>query len=435
MEQPLIPLSERMRPAAVDDFVGQEHLLDKGKLLRHMIEDRELYSIILWGPPGSGKTTLAHIIARASGSHFVPLSAVTSGIKEVRELIQKAIQNKKLYGTRTILFIDEIHRFNKAQQDAFLPHVERGDIVLIGATTENPSFEVVAPLLSRTKVLVLKPLTMPELKLILQRAISNHEKGLGGMHIITGDDVLEFILQHAQGDARIALNTLEIAVMMTPPDSAGNRVLHAGTVEEALQKKMLLYDKNGEEHYNLISALHKSLRDSDPHASLYWLARMLEAGEDPLYIARRLVRFASEDVGNADPRALQIALDAKEAFHFIGLPEGNLALAQATLYLATAPKSNAVYTAYSAVARVIRDTGSLPVPLHIRNAPTTLMQELEYGKGYKYAHDYPGAIVDQDHLPEKLIGRRFYFPGERGFEKTIRERMDYLEKKIKKQKE
>lgn len=435
MEQLSIPLSERMRPTAIDDFVGQEHLLDTGKILRHMIQDHELYSIILWGPPGSGKTTLAHIIAHASKSLFVPLSAVTSGIKEVRELIQNAIQNKKLYGRRTILFIDEIHRFNKAQQDAFLPHVERGDIVLIGATTENPSFEVVAPLLSRTKVLVLKPLTGRELKIILQRAISDHEKGLGDLHIVAGDEVLEVILQYAQGDARVALNTLEITVMMTPPDKSGNRVITAAVVEEALQKKMLQYDKSGEEHYNLISALHKSLRDSDPHASLYWLVRMLEAGEDPLYIVRRLVRFASEDIGNADPRALQITLDAKDAFHFIGLPEGNLALAQATLYLATAPKSNAVYTAYSAVERTIHETGSLQVPLHIRNAPTRLMKDLEYGKGYKYAHDYPEAIVDQQHLPEQLIGKKFYFPIERGFEKTIKERMDYLEGKKKKRKE
>ena len=336
------PLSERMRPAKLDEFVGQDHLLGAGKLLRRMMEGDELYSIILWGPPGTGKTTLAHIIAAASNSLFMPLSAVTSSIKEVREIIAQAIKDKKGNGRQTILFVDEIHRFNKAQQDAFLPHVERGDIVFIGATTENPSFEVISPLLSRTKVLVLKALTDASLKKILKRALADADRGLGRLALRAEDDVLEHIIAYSQGDARVALNTLEIAAGIAPKGSGGMRELTQEIAEEALQKKMLLYDKAGEEHYNIISALHKSMRNSDADAALYWLVRMLEAGEDPLYIARRLVRFASEDIGNADPRALQIALEAKEAFHFIGLPEGKLALAQATIYMATAPKSNAL---------------------------------------------------------------------------------------------
>jgi putative ATPase len=429
MENNLVPLAERMRPAFIDKFVGQEHLLGKGKLIRHMIDSGDLFSVILWGPPGTGKTTLARIIASASNSLFVPLSAVTSGIREVRQVIHEAAQNRKSSGQQTILFIDEIHRFNKAQQDAFLPHVEKGGIVLLGATTENPSFEVVSPLLSRTKVLVLKPLTEMQIKQILEQALDDREKGLGELNVSAPVDVLEHIIEYAQGDARVALNTLELAAAMPSPDKNGQRVLTQNTVEEALQKKLLLYDKSGEEHYNIISALHKSLRGSDAHASLYWLARMLEAGEDPLYIARRLIRFASEDIGNADPRALQVALDAKEAFHFIGLPEGKLALAQAVIYLATAPKSNALYTAYSAVEQTIGKTGSLPVPLHIRNAPTKLMKNMGYGKGYKYAHEYQDAIVDQDFLPEQIKRNKFYFPSERGFEKIIKERMEYVDNK------
>jgi putative ATPase len=424
-----IPLSERMRPGRLEEYVGQEHLLGKNKLLRRMMEGQELYSIILWGPPGTGKTTLAHIIASASQSFFMPLSAVTASIKDVREIIARAILNKQEQGRRTILFVDEIHRFNKAQQDAFLPHVERGDIVFIGATTENPSFEVISPLLSRTKVLVLKPLAGENLKTILQRALTDEERGLGRLHAHASDEVFEYITAFSQGDARVALNTLEIAAGITHPDTQGRRELTLAIVEEALQQKMLIYDKAGEEHYNIISALHKSMRNSDADASLYWLARMLEAGEDPLYIARRLVRFASEDIGNADPKALQIALEAKEAFHFIGLPEGKLALAQATVYLATAPKSNALYTAYGRAAQAVEQSGALPVPLHIRNAPTALMKNLDYGRGYKYAHDYAEGIVDMECLPEELAGRKFYYPSDRGYEKIIRERMEYIRKK------
>ncbi|MBN2109403.1 MAG: replication-associated recombination protein A [Deltaproteobacteria bacterium] len=420
-----------MRPGRIEEYVGQEHLLGKNKLLRRMMEGAELYSIILWGPPGTGKTTLAHIIANASQSLFMPLSAVTSSIREVREIVSQAILNKKAHGRRTILFVDEIHRFNKAQQDAFLPHVERGDIVFFGATTENPSFEVISPLLSRTKVLVLKPLTDANLKTIVQRALADEERGLGQLRAHASGEVLEYIIAFSQGDARVALNTLEIAAGIAHPDAQGLRELTRDIVEEALQKKMLIYDKAGEEHYNIISALHKSMRNSDADASLYWLARMLEAGEDPLYIARRLVRFASEDIGNADPKALQIALEAKEAFHFIGLPEGKLALAQATIYMATAPKSNALYTAYSRAAKAVEQAGALPVPLHIRNAPTALMKSLEYGKGYKYAHDYADGITDMDCLPKELQGRKFYYPSDRGYEKIIKERIEYIQKKKK----
>lgn len=427
------PLSERMRPKTIDEFIGQEQLLGRGKLLRRIIEGGEFHSIILWGPPGTGKTTLAHIIAQGTECRFAPLSAVTCGIKDVRQVIKEARQYKTETGNQTLLFIDEIHRFNKAQQDAFLPHVESGDIVLIGATTENPSFEVISPLLSRTKVLVLNALTDEQIKSILKRALTDKENGLGHKDINVTDSVLDHIISFSQGDARISLNTLELAAMLAGAAESGRKKITEDIVSEALQKKLLLYDKNGEEHYNIISALHKSLRNSDVDASLYWLARMLEAGEDPLYIARRLVRFASEDIGNADPNALQITVSAKEAYHFIGLPEGKLALAQAVVYLATAPKSNAVYTAYTAAAATIKQTGALPVPLHIRNAPTRLMKELNYGKGYKYAHDDADAITDLDCLPDKISCRRFYTPSKRGFEKIIGERMDYI-KKLKKDK-
>ena len=432
MKNRLSPLSERMRPVNIEEFVGQEHLTGNKKILRHMIETGEPYSIILWGPPGTGKTTLAGIIAKSSNYHFVSLSAVTSGIKEVRQVIADSISSKTAQKKPSLLFIDEIHRFNKAQQDAFLPHVEKGNIILIGATTENPSFEVIAPLLSRTKVLTLEPLNNDQIKYIIKIALSDKTNGLGELNITLQDEAIEHIINGSRGDARVCLNTLEIAAMISVPDKDGHRQISIAEAEEALQKKMLLYDKTGEEHYNIISALHKSLRGSDAHASIYWLARMLEAGEDPLYIARRLIRFASEDIGNADPGALQIALNAKDSIHFLGLPEGKLAIAQATLYLATAPKSNAVYAAYSKAEHAVAETGSLSVPLHIRNAPTKLMKNLGYGHNYKYAHKYPDAIVNQDYLPDKLTDRKFYFPSERGFEKIIKERIEYIENKKRK---
>jgi putative ATPase len=420
---PYAPLADRMRPRTLDEFVGQEHILGKDSLLRKSIEQGKVSSLILWGPPGTGKTTLVHIIARSSAYHFVAFSAVTSGIKEIKKVIEESRAQRGLSGRKTLLFVDEIHRFNKAQQDAFLPHIEKGVITFIGATTENPSFEVVSPLLSRSQVVVLKALTEEDLLTILQRALSDGERGLGAIPLQLEPDALLHIARSAHGDARVALNVLEMLANSTASAKRADTVISLAQAEEAMHNKALLYDKSGEEHYNLISALHKSMRGSDPDAALYWLGRMLEAGEDPLYLARRMVRFASEDIGNADPQALQVALSAMEAFHFIGLPEGKLALAQAALYLATAPKSNAVYTAYAAAEADIKREGALPVPLHIRNAPTGLMKDLGYGKGYQYAHNHPQAYVHQDYFPDKLKGRIYYRPSERGFEKIIARRL------------
>jgi putative ATPase len=417
------PLAERMRPRTFDEFVGQEELLAPGRPLREAIERDLLQSIILWGPPGTGKTTLARIIADTTKARFVSFSAVLSGIKEIRDVMTEAQRLRRTTGRRTIVFIDEIHRFNKAQQDAFLPRVEAGDIVLIGATTENPSFEVNAALLSRSKVFVLRGLAVEEVESILQRALVDPERGLGSEDADVTPEAIGAIARYANGDARAALGLLELAVAAAPVADGRKRV-EADRVQQTIQRKALLYDKSGEEHYNLISALHKSMRNSDPDATIYWLARMVEAGEDPLYIARRLVRFASEDVGNADPQALTVAVAAKDAVHFIGMPEGNTALAQAALYLATAPKSNAVYTAYAAAADAAQKDVAEPVPLHLRNAPTGLMKSLDYGKGYRYAHNEADAVADMSCLPPGLEDRTFYQPTERGFEKEIKRRLD-----------
>jgi len=418
-----------MRPQTLEEFVGQNHLLGGGKVLRQAIETDQLPSMILWGAPGSGKTTLAMIIASTTGAQFSAFSAVLSGVKEIKEVIQEAREEWKYQKRRTILFVDEIHRFNKAQQDAFLPHVEKGTIILIGATTENPSFEVISPLLSRSKVFTLNPLIEKEIEVILRRALTDEERGLGKYQTAIEPEVIHGICQLANGDARAALNTLEMLVLTTSPDEKGVRQIKREDLKEVLQRKAYLYDKSGEEHYNLISALHKSLRGSDPDAALYWLGRMLEAGEDPLYIARRMIRFASEDVGMADPQALQVAVAAMDAFHFVGLPEGNLALAQAAVYLATAPKSNALYSAYQKVEKDVRELENMPVPLHIRNAPTSLMKDLGYGKEYKYPHDYPGHFVEEEYLPENLKGRIYYHPTEQGFEQEIKKRLEAWRKR------
>jgi putative ATPase len=420
------PLADRMRPRSLDEYVGQGHLLGAEGLLGRAVREDRIFSVIFWGPPGSGKTTLARIMAQETKSHFISFSAVLSGVKEIRGVVEEASELWRLQRRKTILFVDEIHRFNKSQQDAFLPHVESGLITLIGATTENPSFEVIAPLLSRMRVLTLKPFTEEDLTLIVRRALADCERGLGRLDIEIDPEALSHIVWSADGDARSALNSLEAASSLADKGGETGRRITRSFVEEAIQKKALQYDKSGEEHYNLISALHKSLRGSDPDAALYWLARMLMAGEEPLYIARRLIRFASEDVGNADPRALTVTIDAMQAFHFLGSPEGELALAQAVVYLATAPKSNSLYAGYGLVRSTIARTGTLPVPLHIRNAPTKLMKELEYGKGYLYAHDFTEAYVPQDYLPDELRGRgpQFYRPSERGYEKIIGERLE-----------
>ena len=419
-EREYTPLAERMRPKTLERFYGQEHLIGEGKILTRLIASDHLVSILFWGPPGSGKTTLGYILADRFDLPCLFYSAVITGIKEIKEAMNRAEQHKQLYRQPTIIFLDEIHRFNKAQQGAFLPYVERGDIVLFGSTTENPSFEVIAPLLSRMNVLNLQPLSRETLVRILRESLSNKEHGLGEAGLSVNDDVLGLIIDYSNGDARRSLNSLEIAASMAP----GEKLMRDHVVE-ALQKRILLYDKSGEEHYNLISALHKSLRNSDTDASLYWLARMIVGGEDPLYIVRRLVRFASEDIGLADPQALTIANAAREAFEFIGSPEGELALAQAVVYLATAPKSNSLYTAFGDAKKDVERSPFEPVPLHLRNAVTGLMKETGYGADYRYAHDFDERTTDMTTMPENLAGRRYYKPGTLGFEKEIRKRMDW----------
>jgi putative ATPase len=424
------PLADRMRPRTLDEFIGQEHLVGPGKALRTQIERDDIGSLIFWGPPGTGKTTLAQIIARITKAEFVEFSAVLTGIKEIKQVMAEA-ERAKQYGTRTIVFIDEIHRFNKAQQDAFLPHVEKGNIRLIGATTENPSFEIISALLSRSRVYVLKPLTEAQIVELLKRALNDNQRGLGTLKVRASENVLAKIAAYSSGDARSAYNVLEVAASLalgtgTQPDGAE---ISDDLVQDALQKRVLRYDKAGEEHYNLISALHKSVRNSDPDAALYWLGRMLEAGEDPLYIARRVVRMSVEDIGLADPNALSQCMAARDAVDFLGMPEGNLALAQAVVYLSLAPKSNALYAAYGEILSDVERTAAEPVPLHLRNAPTGLMKGLGYGQGYQYAHDLEDKVADMQCLPDNLRDRVYYEPTSEGAEKRIGERLAEIKRR------
>ena len=420
------PLAERMRPRNLDEFVGQKHLLGPGRILTEMADSGQLRSLVLWGPPGSGKTTLAQILASKTGARCVHFSAVTSSVKDLKKIIDEAERLGRA-GKNTVLFVDEIHHFNKSQQDNFLPYVERGTLVLIGATTENPSFEVISPLLSRAQVLVLKTLSTEEIGAIVDRALEDNERGLANMHLKISPEGRDFLVEHSQGDCRIALNTLETASALAHRAEVSE--IGLTHVQEALQLRPLRYDKTGEEHYNVISAFIKSLRGSDPDAALYWMMRMIEAGEDPLFIARRMVIFAAEDIGNADPGALQVAVAAKDAFHFIGLPEGRIPLAQAATYLATAPKSNASYLAMLAATQDVEQRGALPVPLHLRNAPTGLMKKLGYGKDYQYAHNFPDHVVKQQHLPEELKTRKYYVPSDSGYEKQIKQRLELWQRK------
>jgi putative ATPase len=420
------PLAERMRPRNLDEFVGQKHLLGPGRILTEMVDSGQLRSLILWGPPGSGKTTLAQILASKTGARCVHFSAISSGVKDLKKIIDEAERLGRV-GKNTVLFVDEIHHFNKSQQDNFLPYVERGTIVLIGATTENPSFEVISPLLSRTQVLVLKTLSTEEIGAIIDRALQDNERGLGNFSLNISPEGRDFLIERCHGDCRVALNALETAATLA--HNARAKEIGLVQMQEAVQLKPLRYDKSGEEHYNVISAFIKSLRGSDPDAALYWMMRMIEAGEDPLFIARRMVIFAAEDIGNADPTALQVAVAAKEAFHFIGLPEGRIPLAQAVTYLATAPKSNASYLAMLAATEDVEQRGALPVPLHLRNAPTRLMKKLGYGKDYQYAHNFPDHVVDQQHLPDELKTRKYYVPSDSGYEKQIKERLEIWQRK------